>query len=408
MKLFLFDDRIADAWYPFSLTRPVGELLYGAQLLRERLERFAGRPTSASLTRAWLASFREPGAPVAMPRTADLVADEKLLLSSRFVPAADQRFEGRGERPLLLRASEEVVGCYVPAGHTSPDQAWLEEPGEAPGEGEWEERTVDGRLVDAPWRLVSGNPERLAADLAAEEVHGSEAAALPEGTHMVGDGAVLLGADVHVEPGVLFDTRNGPVKLGDTVEVRTGARLEGPLFVGPATRLLGGSYSCLSVGPECRLRGEIEDSVFLGYSNKAHEGFLGHAYVGRWVNLGALTTNSDLKNNYGPIRLGGPHGEIETRLLKLGSLLGDHVKTAIGTRLNTGTAIGAGANIFGDSMPPKWVPPFSWGGTGDGSVFELDRFLSTSARVFERRAVPFDQQTRDWLAACWNEAREAT
>jgi hypothetical protein len=151
----------------------------------------------------------------------------------------------------------------------------------------------------------------------------------------------------------------------------------------------------------CRLRGEIEESVILGHSNKAHDGFLGHSYVGRWVNLGAMTTNSDLKNNYGPVRLGSPSGPVETGLTKLGCLLGDHVKTAIGTRINTGTVVGAGANLFGDSIPPAWVRPFAWGSDPAGPLFKQDRFLRLAKRVLERRGVEYDEQTDAWLAACW-------
>jgi UDP-N-acetylglucosamine diphosphorylase/glucosamine-1-phosphate N-acetyltransferase len=406
VKLYLFDDSLTDDWHPFSLTRPTAELMFGTLLLRERLERFAGRPASATLTRSWLGAFQEEGAPRAVPRTADLEDGEMLLLSSRFVPAAGQRFEGRGEEPLILLAEEEVVGCYVPRGRAAPDVSWIEQPSGAPGDHEWTERTVDGGQIDAVWRLVAGNRGRLAADLAAEAAHGSRRSSLPDGVHVIGDDAVLLGDDVRVEPGVVFDTRHGPVRLADGVEVQAGARLEGPLYAGPRTRLLGGAYSCVSAGPECRLRGEIEESVVLGYANKAHDGFLGHAYIGRWVNLGALTTNSDLKNNYGPIRLGGPDGEIETGLLKLGCLLGDHVKTAIGTRINTGTTVGAGANLFGDAVPPKWVTPFAWGTEAASSAFDRERFLTTAARVLERRQVTFDDSTRDWLGACWDVARE--
>ena len=378
--------------------------MFGAELLRERLERFAGRPTTATLTRAWLESFTEPGAPRAMARGDTLPPGEALLLSTRFVPAAGERFEGRGGHPLILRAGDETVGLYVPAGHPAPDTARLIGPGESPGGGAWSDRAVEGGVVDTVWRLIAENPGRLAADLAAEAAHAASAS-VPNGVHVLGDGAVLLGQDVSIEPGVLFDTREGPVKLADGVEVRTGARLQGPLYAGPATRLLGGSFTCVSAGPECRLRGEIEESVVLGYANKAHDGFLGHAYAGRWVNLGAQTTNSDLKNNYGPIRIGSPEGQIDTGLLKLGCLIGDHVKTAIGTRINTGTAIGAGANLFGDSVPAKWVPPFAWGQGTPPSVYERDRFLSTAGQVLERRGVPFDDSTREWLGACWDTAR---
>jgi len=205
---------------------------------------------------------------------------------------------------------------------------------------------------------------------------------------------------------VVFDTRNGPIQLADAVEVRAGCRIEGPLYAGPSTVLLGGSIGTSSFGPVCRLRGEVEESTILGYVNKAHDGFLGHSYLGRWVNLGAMTTNSDLKNNYGAIRIGGPGGPVETGLTKLGCLLGDHVKTAIGTLIGTGTVVGAGSNLFGQAMPPNWVPPFSWGSGGVRAVYDRERFVAVAGRVMPRRAVDFDDRTSAWLNACWEAAEE--
>ena len=408
MRLYLVDDRIADDWYPFSLTRPCSELLFGTLLLRERLERFAGRPTTAVLTRPWLESFREAGAPDAVRRAAPSPNEERLLLSSRFVPSADARFEGRGAKPILLATDDQVVGCYLPAGRPGPEDDWLESPNDQFGADTWEARRVEGGQVDTAWRLVAENPGRLAADLARDAATRGGVERLPEGTWKLGTEPLILGADSRVEPGVVFDTRDGPVRLADGVEVRAGCRLEGPLYVARSTVLLGGAIGSSSIGPVCRLRGEIEASVVLGYTNKAHDGFLGHSYLGRWVNLGALTTNSDLKNNYGPVRLGGPDGPIDTGLTKLGCLLGDHVKTAIGTRINTGTVVGAGSNLFGNSLPPSWVGPFSWGSGPASEFYDRDRFVATARRALERRDVEFDDQTAAWLAACWEAAgREA-
>ena len=404
MRLYLVDDRMADDWYPFSLTRPCSELLFGTLLLRERLERFAGRPTTAVLTRPWLESFQEGGAPEAVRRAAPSPSDERLLLSSRFVPSADARFEGRGAKPILLATDDQVVGCYLPSGTPGPEADWLDSPSDHPGEHSWETRRVEGGQVDTAWRLVAENPGRLAADLARDAATRGGVERLPEGTWKLGTEPLILGAEARVEPGVVFDTRDGPVRLADGVEVRAGCRLEGPLYVARSTVLLGGAIGSSSIGPVCRLRGEIEESVVLGYTNKAHDGFLGHSYLGRWVNLGALTANSDLKNNYGPVRLGGPDGPIDTGLTKLGCLLGDHVKTAIGTRINTGTVVGAGSNLFGDSLPPSWVGPFSWGSGAATASYDRDRFLAVARRALERRDVEFDDQTAVWLAACWDAA----
>jgi len=403
MKLYLFDDRIADAWHPFSLTRPVSELLFGTLLLRERLERFAGRPATAVLTRPWLGSFEEADAPEVI-RVSDLPVDEeRLLLSSRFVPSAEARFEGRGQKAAVLVTDEAVAGLYLPAGVPGPDPEWLLAPDrEAPGAAA--DIPVEGGHVDTPWRLVAENPGRLTADLAREAASRGGVERLPEGTWKLGANALMLGVDTVVEPGVVFDTRHGPIRLADGVEVRTGCRLEGPLYVGAATILLGGNIGCSSIGPVCRLRGEIGESVILGHTNKAHDGFLGHSYLGRWVNLGALTVNSDLKNNYGTVRIGGPDGPIDTGLTKLGCLLGDHVKTAIGTRINTGTVVGAGSTLLGDSLPPKWVPPFTWGSGSGTAPYERERFIGVARTVLARRDIDFTDRTADWLTSCWSAA----
>jgi UDP-N-acetylglucosamine diphosphorylase/glucosamine-1-phosphate N-acetyltransferase len=403
MKLFVFDDQVADGWLPFSLTRPCSELLFGTLLLRERLERFAGRPASALVSRDWLESFQEAEAPPVVSTDSLSADEERLFLLARFVPSAEARFEGRGDRPLLLETDDQVVGCYLPAGLPGPDPEWLGAP-TASTHPSWERHAVEGGHVDAAWRLVAENPGRLGADLAADAASRGGVERLPEGTWALGENPVMLGAGTVLEPGVVLDTTGGPIRLDDDVHVRAGSRLEGPLYVGRSSILLGGAIGTSSIGPVSRVRGEIEESVVLGYVNKAHDGFLGHSYLGRWVNLGALTTNSDLKNNYGPVRLGGPDGPVETGLTKLGCLLGDHVKTAIGTRINTGTVVGAGTNLFGDGLPPSWVPAFAWGSGADAATYQLDRFLTVARRVCERRGVEFDDRTTAWLTACWHVA----
>ena len=176
----------------------------------------------------------------------------------------------------------------------------------------------------------------------------------------------------------------------------------------PEVVVLGGSLSEVTIGPVCKIRGEVESSVILGYTNKAHDGFLGHAYLGRWVNLGAFTTNSDLKNNYGPVRMGSPGGPVDTGLMKVGCFLGDHVKTGIGTLLNTGTVVGAGSNIFGGGMPPTYVPPFSWGSGDDLTEFRLDKFLEVASGAMGRRGMELDEDMEAVLRRAWEPSSEAT
>ena len=179
------------------------------------------------------------------------------------------------------------------------------------------------------------------------------------------------------------------------------ARLVGPLWIGPGCKVFGGHVGTSSIGPICKVRGEIADSVLLGYVNKAHDGYLGHALLGRWVNLGAMTTNSDLKNNYGPVSVWTPDGPRNTGLMKVGCFLGDHVKTGIGTVLNTGTVVGAGSNLFGGAMPPTRVPAFSWGTGSDLSEYRLDKFLENAERAMDRRDVPLSEGMRRLFGRAW-------
>jgi UDP-N-acetylglucosamine diphosphorylase / glucose-1-phosphate thymidylyltransferase / UDP-N-acetylgalactosamine diphosphorylase / glucosamine-1-phosphate N-acetyltransferase / galactosamine-1-phosphate N-acetyltransferase len=199
---------------------------------------------------------------------------------------------------------------------------------------------------------------------------------------------------------VIFDTRNGPIVLESGVEVRSGTRLEGPLWAGANTRLVGGAIRASAIGPWCSVSGEMATSVLLGYANKSHDGFVGHTVVGRWVNLGAGTTTSNLKNTYGPVRLDIDGATVETGLQFLGSLIGDHAKTAIGTLLGTGTVIGAGANVFDAVRAPKFVPPFSWGGAGSERT-TLDGFLKVAERVLHRRHVDWSDATKASLTRAY-------
>lgn len=162
---------------------------------------------------------------------------------------------------------------------------------------------------------------------------------------------------------------------------------------------MGGFVRGSVVGPRSVVRGEVSSSVFVGYANKAHDGFVGHTIVGHWANLGAGTTTSNLKNTYGPVRLEVSGGRIETGRTFLGSLIGDHAKTAIGTMLPTGTVVGAGANVFGAGPIPKHVPPFAWGLGGD-RVSE-EGFLRIAERVLPRREVAFTDARARSLSATW-------
>jgi UDP-N-acetylglucosamine diphosphorylase/glucosamine-1-phosphate N-acetyltransferase len=376
-RLFLFDDRRARRWAPFTLTRPVGELLFGCLTLRERAELVFGVPCAGHVSRSRLRGFDEPEGASAIGLDDVGTRGTRILLSSRTVPDFQPLSPPPG--PATITVAGEVAGWILPDGAPLPSESWLRDPVDQRLQDEVV--ALEGTVLGRPWHLVAENPARIAADVA----HLWPRDDTPADVFRIGDGAVSLGEGASIEPGVHVDTRSGPVRLADGVRVEGPARLTGPLFVGPGSTILGGVVGTSSFGPVCLVRGEVAHSVFLGFVNKAHDGHIGHALLGRWVNLGAFTTNSDLKNNYRPVRVWTPEGDEDTGLLKVGCFLGDHVKTGIGTVLNTGTVIGAGSNVFGGAMPPTVVPPFSWGMGSDLRDHRLAKLLETAERAMARR-----------------------
>lgn len=408
LSLILFDDARSRAWHPFALTRPGGELRFGAFTGRRRAERVFGARCVAHLGPAHLAGFAEADAPPVLPYADAPAEGDRLFLSARAVPAwgsGDVWRARRGGAGAVV-VDGEVAGWFAPAGTPAPDAAFFDSPStllDRTGAVE-----LQGRLVGAMWELMSGSGAQTTADVAG--LFGAEQSAedrppLPEGAFRFGDHPLILGERVRVEPGVVFDLTKGPVWLDDGVQVRAFTRLAGPAYVGRGSMVLGGALEEASIGEGCRIRGEFAESVCLNWVNKAHDGHIGHAYLGAWVNLGAETTNSDLKNNYGTVRLWTPSGEQDTGEIKVGCFLGDHVKTGIGLLLNTGTVVGAGSNLYGAEMPPKYVPPFSWGTGDDLTAYRVDKFLDVAKKAMVRRGVELSDAAAGQLARAWEAAR---
>ncbi len=392
-RLFLFDDSVARSWHPFALTRPAGELLFGTETLRARCERVFGTPCEGHFAGDALQGFEEDGAPPCVSAGAPEDHGDRLLVSSRFVP--EQAPPEWPAGPAVLSVEDTPVGVRVP--HGAPLPTGLEA-GRYPEA--WPRVPVSGRVLTSVWELMAGNPERLRAD--GVRFPGTP---LPAGAHRVGEGVISVAPGAVVEAGAVLDTTAGPVMVGPGAHVRAPCRICGPAWVGPGSRILGGELAAASVGPECRIRGEVESSVVLGHANKAHDGFLGHSIVGRWVNLGAMTSNSDLKNTYGPVRVQVGGRTVETGLMKAGCLLGDHVRTAIGTLLDTGTVVGTGSNLFGGRTPPRSVPPFSWGSGPDPAEYDIERFLKTAAVVMDRRRVALTPGMRELYRRAFHDTR---
>jgi UDP-N-acetylglucosamine diphosphorylase/glucosamine-1-phosphate N-acetyltransferase len=209
---------------------------------------------------------------------------------------------------------------------------------------------------------VDANPEQISADFQSSFEAGVHAE-IPEDAHIRGDREQLyIAEDAVIEPTAYIDCSAGPVVIESGARISAHSRLIGPAYVGPRTELLRANvHDGCSFGPVCRIGGEVEASIVHGYSNKCHEGFLGHAYVCEWVNLGALTTNSDLKNNYEAVKVQVGGQLVDSGSLKVGCFIGDHSKTSIGTLLNTGTVVGIMCNLIASGgLLPRFVPSFCW------------------------------------------------
>jgi UDP-N-acetylglucosamine diphosphorylase/glucosamine-1-phosphate N-acetyltransferase len=395
-QLFLYD--AADdqqAFLPFSLSRPLSELRYGAFLLRERWSARLDLPVAGCLTaQPHLRDFAEPGSPEAVGAPG-AKHEPRLLFRSTFLPAPEAELPTEITDPVrFVDTGGETVGYALPQRTDWPGFA---------GAAAWSAATVPGRRLPGVWQLIGDLGQVLPADLERlRSEHG--AVTIPRGVTVLGDPALALVGEAHLEPGVVLDVSKGPIFLSPGVEVRAFTRLAGPLAVARDTRLVGGSIGGSAIGPRCVVHGEVSSCIFLGYANKSHDGFLGHSVVGRWVNLGAGTINSNLKNTYGPVRLNLGGARYETGLTFLGSMIGDHVKTAIGTMLPTGCVIGVGANLFGTRRPGSEVPAFAWGLDEPGRVLECGRFVEIAERVLPRRDVAVDDRTRRYLSALWGAA----
>ncbi|MFI5245258.1 MAG: hypothetical protein ACHQQR_08540, partial [Gemmatimonadales bacterium] len=257
---------------------------------------------------------------------------------------------------------------------------------------------VQGWWMDEVWDLSAKLAAMLGADIAAL-ARGAEDP--PSHVTVLGGHAAHVERGAYFEPYVLIDTTEGPVLVRRGARVAAFTRLTGPCVIGEDVQVLGGTIRGSSIGEDSRVRGELSGTVFVGHANKAHDGFVGHSVLGRWVNVGAGTITSNLKNSYGEVSIWTPDGVRRTGQMFLGSFIGDHAKLGIGTRLATGSVIGAGANVFGNAMPPKFVPPFAWGDAPPFKEFDAGKFLDVAARVMARRGVTLGENARLALGAAW-------
>ncbi len=210
---------------------------------------------------------------------------------------------------------------------------------------------------------------------------------------------IFISSDATVDPFVFMDASEGPIYIGKNVHIMSNSFIQGPAFIGDDSLIKSHAsiYHNTSIGEVCKVGGEVESSIIHSYSNKQHEGFLGHSYLGSWVNIGAGTNNSDLKNNYSniPVLLNGK--PVDTNSQFVGLIMGDHSKTAISTMFNTGTIVGVSCNIFGAGFPSRYVPSFSWGGSDFLKIYDINKSLDVATVVTARRTITISESELNLL-----------
>jgi UDP-N-acetylglucosamine diphosphorylase/glucosamine-1-phosphate N-acetyltransferase len=392
MKICVFEDRAVINLQPLTLTRPAFDLRCGATSLLEKQQRFFAAGPTAALVRPELADLcrlQHPGLRVNDPawpegNDRELVA----LVNARWLaPGAVFSFSGQPEVGLV---GKQVAWMALPAcevrGLAADNLGWhLERRCE-----ELPRREVGGAMMAYPWDLVEHNARALEEDFRQAGPVGPP----PAGLTLIGSAERLrIDPAAHIEPMVVLDTTKGPVTIERGAVVQAFSRIEGPCHVGPDTHLLAARVRGSSFGPQCRIGGEVEASIVHGHSNKAHDGFLGHSYLGEWVNFGAGTQTSDLRTDYGSVRLVLDGRSVDSGLMKVGSFVGDHTKTSLNALFNTGSLVGPfGLLLASGTLLPRVLPAFCQ--VAHGRIEErndLRGMFATAATVMARRG-------REWTA----------
>ncbi|MFQ6002533.1 MAG: putative sugar nucleotidyl transferase, partial [Candidatus Zixiibacteriota bacterium] len=400
-KLYIFEDDKFDQFFPLTYNRPVYELICGISRIKDKIASFFPQAEIFLLCRDYLEKVLQSKTNRFDKLTTSHKInnfdikneDELIFINGRVLPGRNL------SEKLNFSQSEQFLFCgqdFVSWRGTGLSfknyenifkTLWVKDQIK-PIKQEKETPQIQVNLVGYLWDLVNLNKseiendfERMRPNLDFKKIF--ERNEIDDQALIHDIEKVYLGKDCQIDGQVFLDARGGPIFIGDNVTIHSQTRVEGPCYVGDGSILVGGKIrQGTSIGPVCRIGGEVEQSIFLGYSNKYHEGFLGHSYIGEWVNLGALTTNSDLKNNYSPVKVIVRGELVDSGLIKVGSFLGDHVKTGIGTLLGTGMVVGFATNIFGGGMlRGKSIPSFCWGDTNNLAEYELDKATKTAQIV---------------------------
>jgi UDP-N-acetylglucosamine diphosphorylase/glucosamine-1-phosphate N-acetyltransferase len=386
MNLIFFDDVAVENLLPLTFTRPTAEVRCGILTIKEKWLQLFETNAYSYFAKEYL-SQKYPL----------VIEEDNLLINGSVCPFPEHFAEIKSldrrqqlvyeDKVLAIRMTGEELRQIIRHREEKPHHRLFEN-----ADIHKIRSQTKPIIIGQLWDIFSKNGEALTLDFQ-QITKGRESAPLSETNQVAGGHQVFLEQGAKVEFSII-NALAGPVYIGKNAEVMEGSMIRGPfaLCEGAALKMGAKIYGPTTIGPHSKVGGEVNNSVIFGFSNKAHDGFLGNSVLGEWCNLGADTNNSNLKNNYGEVKIYShvSHDNIKTGLQFCGLIMGDHSKSGINTMFNTGTVVGVNANIFGGGFPPKFIPSFSWGGADSVTEFSLEKAIGVASKVWERRGMLFD------------------
>lgn len=378
MNIVLFDDPvIRQDLMPFTLTRPVAAIRVGIVTIREKWAMISNADCSFDTVDYLQPKFQGKKGSDSIFINGAACPDEQLWKAVSTL-----------EEGMSLVQGEKVIATK----------------GSASRKKEYQGTVV---WIDQVWKIFQHNGEQIRSDFSRLTKGKKSQPITDPHTRTYSPDQIFIEAGAQLTACVL-NASTGPIYIGKNAQVQEGAVIRGPFSLGEDSVINMGAKvrGDTTIGPHCKVGGEISNAVLFGYSNKAHDGFLGSAVIGEWCNLGADTNNSNLKNNYEDVKIWNfrKKGFASTGLMFCGLMMGDHSKCGINTMFNTGTVVGVGANIFGDGFPRNFIPSFAWGGAAGFTTFQLNKVFETAGRVMERRKLTLNQTDKDILSRIFEES----
>jgi len=375
MNYILFDGPARTALLPFTYTRPVADIRIGILTIREKWEKYLGS-TTTTLTEEYL-SDKYPMVEL----------EENVMINASYLPNENLVEIISNLKPNQAVFKDDAVIAFF----TNDSQEEVDF-----DQYEIIDFTGDCLTVEHTWDIFSKNDAAIREDFALI-TEGRSSQPIPKSVNVISPSTIFVEEGAKMEF-VTLNASTGPIYIGKNAEIMEGSVIRGPfaLCEEAQVKLATKVYGATTVGPHCRIGGEINNSVLFGYSNKGHDGFLGNSVLGEWCNIGADSNNSNLKNNYEEVKLWSFETEsfAKTGLQFCGLMMGDHSKCGINTMFNTGTVVGVSANIFGSGFPRNFVPSFSWGGASGFVTYLTNKAFEVAKIVMDRRHVEFTDQDK--------------